>query len=65
MGAEPADATMVAAHWWDLRGAREVGMRVAWVARGEGALSSLLPDPDAQGADLLEVADAITRGSAR
>ena len=65
LGAEPADATMVAAHWWDLRGAREVGMRVAWVARGEGALSSLLPDPDAQGADLLEVADAITRGSAR
>jgi 2-haloacid dehalogenase len=65
LGAEPADATMVAAHWWDLRGAREVGMRVAWVARGEGALSSLLPDPDARGADLLEVAEAISRGSAR
>jgi hypothetical protein len=36
-------------------------MRVAWVARGEGALSSLLPDPDARGADLLEVAEAIAR----
>jgi 2-haloacid dehalogenase len=59
LGAEPAEATMVAAHWWDLRGARAVGMRVAWVARGEGALSSLLPDPDAQGPDLLTVAKAI------
>jgi 2-haloacid dehalogenase len=59
MGAAPAQATMVAAHWWDLRGARAVGMRVAWVARGEGALSSLLPDPDARGADLLEVARAL------
>jgi 2-haloacid dehalogenase len=59
LGAEPGEATMVASHWWDLRGARAVGMRVAWVARGEGALSSLLPDPDARGADLLEVAEAI------
>ena len=59
LGAAPGEATMVAAHWWDLRGARAVGMRVAWVARGEGALSSLLPDPDARGADLLEVAEAI------
>ena len=58
LGAEPAQATMVAAHWWDLRGARAVGMRVAGVARGEGALSPLLPDPDAQGADLLPVAHA-------
>jgi 2-haloacid dehalogenase len=59
LGAAPGEATMVAAHWWDLRGARAVGMRVAWVARGEAALSSLLPDPDARGADLLQVAEAI------
>jgi 2-haloacid dehalogenase len=63
LGAATDEATMVAAHWWDLRGARAVGMRVAWVARGEGALSSLLPDPDAQGADLLEVAEAIVAAS--
>jgi 2-haloacid dehalogenase len=61
IGAEPAEATMVAAHWWDLRGARAVGMRVAWVGRGDGALSSLLPDPDARGADLMEVAEALSR----
>ncbi|HVG99666.1 MAG TPA: hypothetical protein VM844_02795, partial [Miltoncostaeaceae bacterium] len=56
IGAEPGAATMVASHWWDLRGARAVGMRVAWVSRGEGALSSLLPNPDARGPDLLAVA---------
>ena len=56
IGAEPGEATMVAAHWWDLRGARAVGMRVAWVGRGEGVLSGLLPDPDASGADLLATA---------
>ena len=56
LGAEPGDATMVAAHWWDLRGARAVGMRVAWVGRGEGRLSGLLPDPEASGADLLATA---------
>jgi HAD superfamily hydrolase (TIGR01493 family) len=56
IGAEAADATMVAAHWWDLRGARAVGMRVAWVGRGEGTLNPLLGAPDAQGADLLQTA---------
>ena len=59
VGAAGAQATMVAAHTWDLRGARAAGMRVAWVARGEGALTPLLPAPEVQGADLLAVADAI------
>jgi len=59
LGAAPERATMVAAHWWDLRGARAVGMRVAWVGRGEGTLTGLLPEPDAAGADLLEVARAL------
>jgi len=56
VGAAAGDATMVAAHWWDLRGARAVGMRVAWVGRGEGTLNPLLGDPDARGADLLRTA---------
>jgi HAD superfamily hydrolase (TIGR01493 family) len=56
LGAAAADATMVAAHWWDLRGARAVGMRVAWVGRGEGTLNPLLGEPDARGADLLQTA---------
>jgi 2-haloacid dehalogenase len=59
IGAEPGQATMVAAHWWDLRGARAVGMRVAWVGRGEGTLSDLLPDPAATGTDLIEMARSL------
>lgn len=59
LGAAPAEATMVAAHWWDLRGARAVGMRVAWVARREGTLNALLPDPDAAEPDLLTLARAL------
>lgn len=62
LGAAPGDATMVAAHWWDLRGARAAGMRVAWVGRGEGTLSPLLAEPDARGADLLATATAIVDG---
>ena len=56
LGAEPSQATMVAAHWWDLRGARAVGMRVAWIGHREGRLTPLLPDPEASGADLLATA---------
>lgn len=56
IGAEPGDATMVAAHWWDLRGARAVGMRVAWVGHREGTLNPLLGAPDARGAGLLATA---------
>jgi 2-haloacid dehalogenase len=56
LGAEPGEATMVAAHWWDLRGARAAGMRVAWVGRRQGSLTGLLPEPHAAGADLLAVA---------
>ncbi len=59
IGAAAGDATMVAAHGWDLRGARAVGMRVAWVGRGEGTLNPLLGEPDARGADLLETATMI------
>ena len=60
LSADPAGATMVAAHWWDLRGARAAGMRVAWVGRHEVSLTGLLPDPDAAGPDLLAVARALT-----
>lgn len=65
VGAEGPQATMVAAHAWDLRGARAAGMRVAWVARGEGALTPLLPDPEVRGADLLAVADSIVATTPR
>lgn len=62
LGVEPADAVMVAAHWWDLLGAGAAGLRTAWVARKERVLLATLPAPAYRGADLLEVAEAIAGG---
>lgn len=59
LGARPAAAVMVAAHWWDLLGARAAGMRTAWVGHRERALTELLPAPDWRGDDLAAVAGAI------
>jgi len=59
VGAEPQEACMVAAHGWDLMGAKRVGLRTAWVARTERHLPPTIPPPDLQGADLAEVSERI------
>ena len=58
-GTDPAEACMVAAHWWDLLGAARVGMRTAWVAHKELLLPDIAPEPDARGDDLASAAAAI------
>ena len=55
IGTTPARACMVAAHGWDLHGAKAVGMRTGWVARKERALLSTVSEPDFRGADVAEV----------
>lgn len=62
IGAAPEEACMVAAHGWDLLGARQAGMRTAWIARGERYHLDTLPAPDVTGADLLDAARAIVAG---
>jgi|SRR5688572_19061907 len=37
MGAQPAQACMVAAHAWDVQGAAAVGLRTVWISRVEKA----------------------------
>lgn len=56
LGVAPTQATMVAAHAWDTTGAKRAGMRTAWIARGEGALSAAAEPPDVRAADLFEAA---------
>lgn len=56
---------MVAARGWDLLGAHHVGMRTAWISRGEGRLLDTLPAFDLAGADLLDVARAVTAAHQR
>jgi 2-haloacid dehalogenase len=58
-GVPPGDACMVAAHWWDVAGAKRAGLRTGWMARRERILLSTVPEPDFRGADLAEVAEAI------
>jgi 2-haloacid dehalogenase len=58
----PADeVALVAAHWWDVAGAKAAGLRTGWVARRDLVLPDGLPEPDVGGRDLMEVAEGLTR----
>jgi 2-haloacid dehalogenase len=50
---------LVAAHWWDVTGAKREGLRTAWVGRDEGVLLETVPYPDVTGPGLVSVANAI------
>jgi 2-haloacid dehalogenase len=58
--AEPAEIVLVAAHGWDVMGAKRAGMRGAWVARGERWLVPVVPEPDVRAEDLEAAAAKIT-----
>lgn len=55
---DPADAWLVAAHWWDSFGASQAGLQTGWVARKERVLVPTVT-PTVTGDDLLAVAEAI------
>jgi 2-haloacid dehalogenase len=57
-GAPAAETWMVAAHWWDVAGAKRFGMRTAWIGRDERALLPTVPTPDVLATDL---ADAVAK----
>ena len=60
LGVEPAELMLVAAHPWDLQGAREAGLRTAFIDRpleyGPGSPAREDPDADVSAADLNELA---------
>ena len=56
---DPAATWMVAAHAWDLAGARGVGMRTAWLSRLEGEFDGNFGAPDVSGRDVGEVIDRL------
>ncbi len=65
LGVEPAEVMLVAAHPWDLAGARQAGLRTAFVDRpleyGTGSSSREDPDADHSVADLHELAAQLER----
>ena len=56
---DPAATCMVAAHAWDLAGARGVGMKTAWLSRLEGNFDVNFGAPDVSGRDMGEVIDRL------
>lgn len=59
IGAAPEEVAFIAAHWWDVAGAKRVGLRTGWVARRDLYLPESVPEPDVRGRDLVEVAEGI------
>jgi len=58
-GVEIAAIRLIAAHSWDIAGAKRAGAAAAFVARPGMVLDPLGPRPDVIGSDLDEVADRI------
>ena len=59
LGLQPAETWFVAGHWWDVTGAKRVGLRTAWIARDEGVLIESAPEPDVRAGNLTEATEAI------
>jgi 2-haloacid dehalogenase len=63
LGVEPEELMLVAAHPWDLEGARKAGLRTAFVDRpleyGPGSAPRADPHADHSVADLLELAERL------
>jgi 2-haloacid dehalogenase len=63
LGVEAGELMLVAAHPWDLDGARNAGLRTAFVDRpleyGEGSAAREDPDADEAVGDLLELAERL------
>ncbi|QEC48672.1 HAD family hydrolase [Baekduia soli] len=64
-GAPPDETWLVAAHWWDVAGAKRAGLRTAWVGRDEGALLGTVPRPDVLATDLRDAARKILAAARR
>ena len=56
LGVEPGEALMVAAHGWDIAGAKAAGLQTAFIERPGKATYPLTPAPDYRVKDLNELA---------
>jgi 2-haloacid dehalogenase len=63
LGVEPGELMLVAAHPWDLQGAREAGLRTAFIDRpleyGPGSPAREYPEADVSAGDLHELAQRL------
>jgi 2-haloacid dehalogenase len=63
LGVQPHEAMMVAAHAWDLMGAKNAGLQTAFIARPGKTLYPNAARPDVVVNDLLELADAVKKSN--
>lgn len=63
LGLPPGDVTMVAAHSWDLHGARRAGLRTAWISRLESVRPDIFDPADIDGPDLPSVTARIVEAA--
>jgi len=59
MNVEPAQCMLVAAHGWDVAGAKWAGLATAFIARQGQQKFGLAPQPDTEAADLLGLCQAL------
>lgn len=65
LGVSPGQMRMIAAHPWDLMGARAAGCKVAFVERTRGAWFPLTAAPEMRGASLEELAEQLISKAAQ
>ena len=53
-GVEPGKLALVAAHAWDVHGAKQAGLVAAWVKRQDAQFHAAMAQPDARGESLVE-----------
>ena len=61
VGISPERAALVAAHSWDIQGAKRAGFSAAYVERGEGPFLSIFDRPEVVGSTLVEVVDLLMK----
>jgi 2-haloacid dehalogenase len=59
-GVRPDCMTLIAAHAWDVHGAKQAGLGGAWVRRQDQAYHSAMRAPDLQGDSLMDIAAGLT-----
>jgi 2-haloacid dehalogenase len=57
---QAADAMLVAVHPWDIHGAREAGMRTAWINRSAGRYPHTMHRPDLEADSLTQLAQLLS-----
>ncbi len=60
LGLQPAEVALVAAHPWDIQGARRSGFMTGYVARGGAPFLSVMEAPDVEGESLAVVIAKMT-----